>query len=246
MYSPPPREPEKGKRKGFWPYFFVLAVLIFSGTWMGSYLLHREYEDFQITSIPVDVSREPLQTEAREEGVVWEINHKGDHYKVVITPLYEYDISGKVVSVRKWRSWEESGCPVWKEVFPLDFALTWGKVAEEKYARYIKFYHTPASRFVHWKYNFPAQGPSLSQRYLESHISNNHLCPANETIRYALKKVKKGDRVRIEGWLMYMELFKDNQKLFSARSSTTRKDTWGGACESIYVKRIQIQERIYE
>lgn len=208
--------------------------------------LHWQDDQYEVASYPIDAMLEPKQVAIEEEEVVREMSYKGEDYKIVISPLYYYEISGKVVSVRKWRKWEESDFPIWKEIFPIDFGLVWGKLTDEKYAQYVKFSHRPASRFLHWRYKFPTEGPSLSEEYMSKHFSNNHLSPANETIKYALHKVKKGDLVRIEGWLMEMDLYKSGQKISSARSSTTREDVWGGACESIYVKKIQINDKIYE
>ena len=228
-------------------YILILVII----TILALLIIHQRSTNlpegsYTITSDPIDVMSEPNQFPVNEEKFELEISQKGKDYRVVITPMFYYDVSGKVVSVRKWKGWEESDCPVWKEIFPIDFGIAWGKMAVEEYAQYLKFFHTPASRFLHWRYKFPPEGPSLDLKYMIKHFSNNHLSTSNETIRAVLHSVRKGDLVRIEGWLIKLDLYEDGRNMFSARSSTTRDDKWGGACESIYVKKIQINDRIFE
>lgn len=227
-------------------YLLIFGIIaIFAVLIIHQRSMNLPEDSYTIATDPVDVVSEPNQSPADEEKFELEISQKGKDYRVVISPMFYYDISCKVVSVRKWRGWEESDCPVWKEIFPLDFGIAWGKMAVEEYAQYLKFFHTPASRFLHWRYKFPPEGPSLDLKYMIEHFSNNHLSPSNETIRAALHSVRKGDLVRIEGWLIKLDLYENGKKMFSARSSTTRDDKWGGACESIYVNKIQINDKIF-
>lgn len=246
--SPPKPEVKnkKGKKRKNWLYFFVFLILMGSYWVISSSYTFKKYNNYQIASGFIDVSQEPLQKEVKEEEFIRYYYLKGEKYKIVVLPLYVYDISAKVVGVRKWRDWEEQDCPILKEIFPVDIGLVWGKVAEGKYSKYIKFYHTPASRFLHWKYKFPSGAESLNQRYIAQHFSNNHIFPANDTLKWVIKRIKKGDWVKIEGYLIQMNIYKDGNKFYTISSSSSRQDAWGGACELIYVKRIRINNRIYE
>jgi hypothetical protein len=58
-----------------------------------------------------------------------------------------------------------------------------------------------------------------------------HMIPANDTVAQALADVRKHDHVRIDGWLVEA----DAPDGWRWRSSTTRDDTGGGACEVVYV-----------
>ena len=64
-----------------------------------------------------------------------------------------------------------------------------------------------------------------------------HLIPANEAAAEALRRVRKDDRVRIDGWLVEAEATDG----WRWRSSTTREDSGAGACEVIYVCSIERQ-----
>ena len=77
-------------------------------------------------------------------------------------------------------------------------------------------------------------------------LSNNHIFPANDTLKWVIKKIKKGDRVKIEGYLIQINIYKDGKEFYTINSSSSRKDNCGGACESIYVKKIRVNNRIYE
>ena len=246
FFPKPEVKNKKGKKRKNWLYLLVFLMLMGSYWAISSYFTFKKYNNYQIASGFIDVSQEPLQKKVKEKEFIRHYHLKGKKYKIVVLPLCFYDISAKVVGVRKWRDWEEQDCPIHKEIFPVDIGLIWGKVAEGKHSRYIKFYHTPASRFLHCKCKFPSGMDNLSQRYIAQHFSNNHIFPANDTLKWVIKRIKKGDWVKIEGYLIQMSIYKDGKKFYVMRSSFSRKDTCGGACESIYVKRIRVNNRIYE
>lgn len=58
-----------------------------------------------------------------------------------------------------------------------------------------------------------------------------HMIPADAAVADALDAIRKGDNVRIDGWLIEANA-SDGWRW---RSSTTREDTGGGACEVVYV-----------
>ena len=58
-----------------------------------------------------------------------------------------------------------------------------------------------------------------------------HMIPATGEVARALAGIRAGQRVRIDGWLV--EVQADDG--WRWRSSTSREDTGGGACEVVYV-----------
>ena len=58
-----------------------------------------------------------------------------------------------------------------------------------------------------------------------------HMVPANATVAADLARVGEGDRVRVDGWLVQL----DRPGGWRWRSSLTREDSGGGACELVYV-----------
>ena len=61
--------------------------------------------------------------------------------------------------------------------------------------------------------------------------ANMHMIPATDDVAAALAGVRKGDRVRIDGWLVEAHAADG----WRWRSSTRRDDSGGGACEVVYV-----------
>jgi hypothetical protein len=61
--------------------------------------------------------------------------------------------------------------------------------------------------------------------------ANMHMIPSDVRVAAALRKVREGDDVRIDGWLVQV----DAADGWRWRSSTTRDDTGSGACELVYV-----------
>jgi hypothetical protein len=57
------------------------------------------------------------------------------------------------------------------------------------------------------------------------------MIPGSEAVADALDDVAPGERVRIDGWLVEAQA-PDGWRW---RSSLTREDTGGGACEVVYV-----------
>ena len=61
--------------------------------------------------------------------------------------------------------------------------------------------------------------------------ANMHLIPADAAVAQALRGVRAGQHVRIDGWLVQA----DAPDGWRWRSSLTREDSGGGACELVYV-----------
>jgi hypothetical protein len=57
-----------------------------------------------------------------------------------------------------------------------------------------------------------------------------HVIPANDDVARALSRVREGDRLRMDGWLVEV----DAPDGWTWRSSTTREDSGDGACEVVY------------
>ena len=76
-------------------------------------------------------------------------------------------------------------------------------------------------------------------------MANTHLIPASDNIRKAMRFARKGDTVKLDGYLVNVEALKDGTIKSTWHSSTSREDKGNGACEILYVKNLQIGDRIY-
>ena len=69
-------------------------------------------------------------------------------------------------------------------------------------------------------------------------VSNNHLIPADKTVKGKLLSIKKGEYVELEGYLVTAYTTDSDSNIYWM-SSDTRTDTGDGACEVIYVTDVK-------
>ncbi|MBQ9610429.1 MAG: zinc ribbon domain-containing protein [Lachnospiraceae bacterium] len=167
---------------------------------------------------------EPIQTETTGY-----IEKEIGGYEVSFYPQYTYEIEALVVHTKNYY-----GLGLGNRLAPRDIALAWGKVAE--YNDEIDFHWSQHGRWVFWKVNSYDELDSVdSVEYVSCHMSNNHLIAADNTIKRKIRRIKKGDHIKITGYLVNVDAENKRGKVFLWDSSTTRTDTGDGACEVIYV-----------
>lgn len=76
------------------------------------------------------------------------------------------------------------------------------------------------------------------ERFSMRALSNNHLLADRPSIVSKLRNVNIGDQVRIRGWLA--EYAHNQGMAFTRGTSVTRDDTGNGACETIYVREVEL------
>lgn len=140
-----------------------------------------------------------------------------------------YEVSGRVVAKASYIS---NG--VANEAAKIDIALVWGKLATDEYLKMFTF-KAPGNRFVYWKTtDMDWYRAHTNDSEIISMYSNNHLVTTDETLKNDIKSVKKGDYIRIKGYLVNM-YWEENNSDRTWISSTVRTDDGDGACEIIYV-----------
>jgi hypothetical protein len=140
-------------------------------------------------------------------------------------PLAKFEVTARVLSRDDYHFDEES------DISPTDLALGWGRMSDSAVLRSIDI--DQGGRFYSWRVReFP-----IPRREIETHSANMHMVPADATVARALKRVRVGDVVTIEGDLIEA----DKAGGWKWRSSMTRDDTGAGACELVYVKGIVIK-----
>ena len=123
-------------------------------------------------------------------------------------------------------------------LIPEDFALAWGPVLAPPYAGRI--HYSQFARFYMWG---TSEG-SLDRRTIVTHTANTHIIPSDLRLRRAASCVRRGDDVRLEGWLVDVDGIDDPS--FHWKTSTSREDEGPGGCETVYLTRLTINERVYE
>ena len=154
-----------------------------------------------------------------------------DGYQFQIKYKYTYVINALVVSSHDYK-----GKQLANKLSPKDVALAWGKVAE--YNNSIDFHWRQSGRWYYWQ-TYDSLDPVGGVDGVNSHSSNNHLIPANKSVKAAIKKIKTGDLIRLTGYLVDINARKQDGSTFWWYSSTTRKDTGAGSCEVMYVTDVE-------
>ncbi len=144
-----------------------------------------------------------------------------------VTPLAEFEIKAKVI-LKEDYSYDRGA-----DISPTDLALGWGRMSDEAVLEKIEF--SQSGRWYRYRY----KSAPIPQQEIQTHSANMHLIPANDGVAGDIKRVKAGQIIRIDGKLVKVD---DSETGFTWRSSLTREDTGGGACELIFVERLEILE----
>ena len=113
---------------------------------------------------------------------------------------------------------------------PEDLALGWGRMSDS--AVLAKITITQSNRFYYWHVDqFP-----IPRREIETSSANMHMIPADTAVRHVLERVRPGQLVHLEGFLV--DARRPNGWYW--HTSMTREDTGDGACELVYVENADI------
>ncbi len=138
--------------------------------------------------------------------------------------LAEFEITGKILSKENYYLGREA------ELSPFDFVMGWGRMSDEAVLNRIEI--SQSRRWYHWKTkHYP-----IPRREIEISSANMHMIPATDEIERQLDSYKVGNIVFIKGYLIYARASDG----WHWKSSTTREDTGGGACEVIFVKSTKL------
>ena len=144
-----------------------------------------------------------------------------------ITPLADFKLQAKVLAKENYHLGQAS------ELSPVDLALGWGKMSDQKVIDQIGF--SQSGRWYRWSVKaFP-----IPRREIETQSANMHMVPSEDWIANKLDSVKKGQVVALKGFLVRVDA-EDSQ--WQWQTSLTREDTGDGACELIYLTDFQIIE----
>ena len=137
-----------------------------------------------------------------------------------IEALAGFSIDARVLSRRDYAIGREA------DYSPTDLALGWGRMREDAVLQQLDI--EQRGRWYH--YTWRERSPPIPSREIAKSSANMHIIPADDGVATALSRIKAGQRVRIDGWLVELE----GGDGWRWRSSTTRDDQGGGACELIY------------
>lgn len=194
----------------------ILAVGILSYT-AYHYLSHRAIKH---PNGIVTAASDPEQSDTSDPDFTYK--------QYSIKPLQDFKIVARVLSAEHYTL--DAGA----DLVPVDLALGWGPMSETAVINQLDI--SQGGRFYRYHYNLPAPIPPNE---IVTHSANMHMIPSNEMIAKQLNEVREGQIVHLTGDLVEA---KDLQKHWTWRSSLTREDSGGGACELIWVKSLYVSD----
>jgi len=143
-----------------------------------------------------------------------------------VEPLQTFHIEARVLSRSNYTFGRES------DLSPVDLVLGWGPMSDEAVLKSIHI--SQGNRFYFWSVEtFP-----IPRRDIEIHSANMHMIPTDRATERILNDVRAGQIVTIEGFLVEAR----HPDGWHWKSSLTREDTGGGACEIILIKSIRVSD----
>jgi len=192
-------------------FFLSIAVLC--------YLVFKDWGMQPIVHPPgILVSEIPLQVEMSPTGFML------DDYQV--TRKARFEIRARVLSTEPYRFKRDA------DLSPIDLALGWGVMSDQAVLDRIEI--SQGNRWYYTKYEFPSP---VSDAQIVSNSSNMHMIPARRDIERSLKKLRTGDIITLRGYLVDV----DHDSGWRWRTSMSRTDTGGGACEIVYVESLTVE-----
>lgn len=209
----------------FFKRILIIAFVVFVVTFFQKDRLPDKSDIVQ------ELSQEPLQTPTQAVPIT--IQHKGVRY--VITPLYDYELYGMVVSYHHSSSFDDYYHAEWGDfINTKDVCVIWGDNIETEIYKKLKFSSGSWTCYV----NFSSRNTQEALRkFKNTCLSNNHLLAANKEVSRVILSMERGDQVAFKGYLVNYD--KDDIKSFRT-TSTTRKDY---GCEVVYVTEATILKK---
>ena len=143
-----------------------------------------------------------------------------------IEPLASYEITARVLSVKRY----PDGTDRFADVSSVDLALGWGRMADRSLLEQLNVRQEDRWYYVRWR------GLPLSAEEVIESSANTHILPASPDVAAKLADVKAGDLVTLKGYLVDTV----GSDGWTWASSTTRTDTGGGSCESLWVESVEV------
>lgn len=160
-----------------------------------------------------------------------------DGYSVEISFKYTYSLDALVVSTKEY-----DGSGLADKLSPVDLGLAWGDVAANN--EKVDFHWEQRGRWIYWQLDSYSDLMTVGgEQNIECQVSNNHIIPATKDVKKQALKIRRGDRVRLEGYLVDVSAQRSDGAWFEWDSSTTREDTGDGACEVFYVTKVEIVDQ---
>lgn len=213
------------------------------------------------TSETINILQDPVQIDIPDgESEIIKYSSLENHKTYDLIPKAEYSISGMVLAKNFyfWGNYLPGGRRPFQDVSLIDIGLAWRDFADKDV---LKYYSTVSAKDkierALWLTTKHKNGfIPYSVDEIRNQYSHTHVIPKNASIMHALLYTHKYQKIKMEGYLVDVDLYGDlYSKKYYAMTSLSRSDTnqssrgygrGGGACEIMYVERVQIGNKVYE
>jgi hypothetical protein len=145
-----------------------------------------------------------------------------------IKPIARYEITARVLSKESYR-WDAGA-----KLVPVDLTIGWGPMSDSAVLSRIDI--TQGNRWYNSHIPKVSEFP-VSMDEINRHVANMHLIAADNTVAKQIRNVRPGKIVNMRGYLVEVS-GKDG---FTWRSSLSREDSGGGACELMWVESFSVE-----
>ena len=208
----------------------------------------------------LDTSKDPILIENPVNINAVELKHQSDYDKLIkyksfkngktyyIMPLAKYSITARVFEKNTffYMQWDIDNVSL------VDYGFAWGDMAKNEF--FGKLYghsnqDVTGRRLVYSFKDRYMRSLAYKFNYMKRHTSHTHTIPANKNIKKVLYALKKGQTVKLDGYLVDVY---DNKYWRFAKTSLSLEDEGydtprgGGACEVMYVTRVQVGDKVFE
>jgi len=183
-----------------------------------------------------NIMDDPIQKKISSNST---ITHNIDNeYVCIIYPQASYKMTVKIKNINTLNYMD----PEWRiKLSKYDLGVVWGSLADKYYDEFITY--SQINRYLSWYYSYDI---GLSVTYISTHISNNHIIPANENILRGISNLKVDDVCYMEGKLVNYDINQNNTKIGFMETSLSRTDSGNGACETFYVEKLILGDVTYQ
>lgn len=126
---------------------------------------------------------QPAQKRASRQ----EFHFKG---KYLVIPLADFAITARILSSKRYRFDEGA------ELAPFDLFLGWGVMSDDQVLSKLEL--SQGNRWASWR----CKTLPVPREQIEHNAANMHLIPEDDAIAGTIKKAKKGNLVKMNGYLV--------------------------------------------
>lgn len=161
------------------------------------------------------VEESPKQTKL---STVKKWNKNNYHFRALV----DFELRARVLGKESYSYDRES------DIAPYDLALGWGQMSDQAVVDKIDI--SQRTRWYFWNTKkFP-----IPRREIEVNSANMHMIPSDDAVEEVLNNIKEGEIIYLKGYLVEVEA-DDGWKW---KSSLSREDNGGGACEVVWVDKL--------